>query len=150
MDLLQHISSIPVTFYYQWHHIINNLTLKALTFFVYKPWGSKGFFQFEIIRNVLVNSSRFISIPMLWGYKYFQCGIDFRPCLIMRCKVYSEFKTDKISLETLKLFNLNFKLLGICASMPWSTTSSDWKLLWFFKWSHILTLSHIIYTMYWL
>ena len=41
-----------------------------------------GFFQFEIIINVLVNSFRFIWIPMLWvygHYKYFysyRAGID--------------------------------------------------------------------------
>ena len=35
---------------------------------------TKGFFQFEIIINVLVSSFRFIWIPMLWvygHYKYF-------------------------------------------------------------------------------
>ena len=45
---------------------------------------TKGFFQFEIIINVLVNSFQFIWKPMLWiydHYKYFysySAGIDFR------------------------------------------------------------------------
>ena len=45
---------------------------------------TKGFFQFEIIINVLVGNFRSISIPMLWVYGYFKyfysyiAGIDFR------------------------------------------------------------------------
>ena len=35
--------------------------------FLYKQWRTKGFFQFEIITNVLVSSFHFIWIPMLWG-----------------------------------------------------------------------------------
>ena len=31
---------------------------------LYKPWGPKDFFKFEIIINVLVSSVRFISIPL--------------------------------------------------------------------------------------
>ena len=46
-----------------------------------KTWSPKGFFQFEIIINVLVSSFWFIWIPVLWVYghhKYFYCaGIDF-------------------------------------------------------------------------
>ena len=30
------------------------------------PWGPKGLFQFEIIRNILVSSFWFIWIPMSW------------------------------------------------------------------------------------
>ena len=53
----------------------------------YKPWKPKGFFQFEIIINVLFSRFsyfRLIWIPMLWVYghwKYFHpysAGIDFR------------------------------------------------------------------------
>ena len=51
--------------------------------FFFNPWRLKGFFQFEIILNVLVGSLRFIWIPMLWVYgqwKYFNsfgAGIVF-------------------------------------------------------------------------
>ena len=51
---------------------------------LYKPWRPKGFYQFEIVKNALVNYFRFIWIPMLWvyvHYKYFHsysAGIDFR------------------------------------------------------------------------
>ena len=38
---------------------------------LYKPQRPKGYFQFEIILNVLVSSFRFIWIPMLWVYGYF-------------------------------------------------------------------------------
>ena len=44
---------------------------------------TKGFFQFEIIINILVGSFRLIWIPMLWvygHYKYvysYSVGIDF-------------------------------------------------------------------------
>ena len=47
------------------------LTLKALNYFI-KPWRPKVFFQFEIIINVLVSSSRFIWIPMLWVYGHWK------------------------------------------------------------------------------
>ena len=43
----------------------NFLTLKALNIFL-KTMETKGFFQFEIIINVLGSSFRFIWIPMLW------------------------------------------------------------------------------------
>ena len=33
--------------------------------FLYEPWRSKGFFQFEITTNVLVRSFRFILIHLL-------------------------------------------------------------------------------------
>ena len=62
----------------------NPLTLETLTFFVKKTWSPKGFCQFEIIINVLVISSRFISIPMLLVYDHFiyfysyNAWIDFR------------------------------------------------------------------------
>ena len=36
--------------------VSNVLTLEALDYFLYKPWRPKGFFQFEIIINVLVSS----------------------------------------------------------------------------------------------
>ena len=51
--------------------------------FLYKPWKPKYFFQYEIIINVLISSSRFIWIPMFWvycQYKYFNsfsAGIVF-------------------------------------------------------------------------
>ena len=38
---------------------------------LYKP--PKGFFQFEIIINVLVRSFRFIWIPVLWVYGHYKC-----------------------------------------------------------------------------
>ena len=44
---------------------------------------TEGFFQFEIIMNVLVSFFRFIWIPMLWVYGYYtyfysySAGIDF-------------------------------------------------------------------------
>ena len=48
----------------------------------YKSWRPKGLFQFEIIINVLVNSFRFIWIPMLWVYAIknisYSAGIDLR------------------------------------------------------------------------
>ena len=40
--------------------------------FVYKPWGTRGYFQFEIIINVLVNSFRFSRIPMVWVYGHYK------------------------------------------------------------------------------
>ena len=43
-------------------NIIYNTTLKYI---LYEPCRPKGFFQFEIIINVLVSSFRFIWIPML-------------------------------------------------------------------------------------
>ena len=39
---------------------------------LYKSWGPKGLFQFEIIINVSVSSSRFIWIPMLWVYSHYK------------------------------------------------------------------------------
>ena len=47
-------------------------TLKALKYVVgaYKEWRPKGYFQFEIIINVLVSSFRFTWIPMLCVFKY--------------------------------------------------------------------------------
>ena len=46
------------------------LTLKLLkrSIILYKNIATKGFFQFEIIINVLVSSFWFIWIPMLWLY----------------------------------------------------------------------------------
>ena len=38
------------------------------TFILVYNMETKGFFQLEIILNVLVSSSRLISIPMLWVY----------------------------------------------------------------------------------
>ena len=58
-------------------------TLKALIC-LWKPWRPKGYFQFEIIINVLVSSFQFIWIPMLWVYHHYKyaysysAGIDFR------------------------------------------------------------------------
>ena len=48
-------------------HFFSILTLKTLTYLlqINRP---KGFFQFEIITNVLVSSIYFIWIPMLWIY----------------------------------------------------------------------------------
>ena len=53
--------------------------------FVSKPWIlTKGFFQFEIVINVLASSFRFTWIPMLFVYGHYKCfysysaGIDFR------------------------------------------------------------------------
>ena len=43
--------------------------------FLCKPWRPKGFFQFEIIINVLVSSFCFIYIPMLRVYGYYYCLI---------------------------------------------------------------------------
>ena len=43
-----------------------NINLYNTELILYKPWRSKGLFQFEIIINVLVSSFRFIWIPMLW------------------------------------------------------------------------------------
>ena len=40
--------------------------------FVYKPWGQKSYFQFEIIINVLVISFRFIWIPVLCVYSHYK------------------------------------------------------------------------------
>ena len=45
--------------------------------FLYKPWKPKGFFQFEIIINILVSSFRFIWIPMLWFYGVSKLFISF-------------------------------------------------------------------------
>ena len=62
--------------------VITLSTLEALNYFV-KNIATKGFFQFEIIINVLVTSSCFIWIPMLLVYAHFKyvyfysAGIDF-------------------------------------------------------------------------
>ena len=48
-----------------------------------KTLKAGGFFQFEIIINVLVSFFRFIWIPMIWVYDhykylyYYSAGIDF-------------------------------------------------------------------------
>ena len=71
---------------------LNPLTLKALNF-LWKPWRSKGFFQFEIMTNVLVSSFWFIWIPMLSVYDhykyfyYYSAGMDYRR-QILTTKVY--------------------------------------------------------------
>ena len=39
---------------------LRRLTLAGLKYFLYKPWRPKGYFQFEIIINVLIGSFRFI------------------------------------------------------------------------------------------
>ena len=50
---------------------------------LYKSWRPKGYFQFDIIIDVLVSSFWFIWIPMLWGYGHqnifysYSAGIDF-------------------------------------------------------------------------
>ena len=44
---------------------------------VYKPWGLKGF-QFKVMINFSVSSSRFILIPKLLIVNSFSVGIDFR------------------------------------------------------------------------
>ena len=52
---------------------LNHVNHEALKY-VYVNQKTKGFFQFEIIINILVSSVRFISLPMLWVYnelKYF-------------------------------------------------------------------------------
>ena len=48
-----------------WLPWVVTLTLKALKYFV-QTMKTKGFFEFEIIINVLVNSFWFIWIPVLW------------------------------------------------------------------------------------
>ena len=49
---------------------LNTKPLQRWNIFV-KIMDSKGFFQFEIIINVLASSFRFIWIPMLWVYAHF-------------------------------------------------------------------------------
>ena len=44
---------------------------------MYKSWEPKGFFQFEIIINVLVSSFWSIWIPMLWFYDHYKYFISF-------------------------------------------------------------------------
>ena len=54
------------------------LTLKALSYVMKILASLKGFFQFEIIINVLVSSLQFIWIPMLWV-------TTIRNILILQC-----------------------------------------------------------------
>ena len=42
---------------------------------LYKQWRPKGLFQFEVILNVLSSSSRFIWIPMLCVYGYYNSAL---------------------------------------------------------------------------
>ena len=58
-------------------HSFRNMSLSQRHFntenaeiYLYKTWRQKGYFQFEIIMNVLVSSFRFIWIPMLWVYDH--------------------------------------------------------------------------------
>ena len=73
-------------------------TLEALIYFLW-AMETKGFFQFEIIMNVLVIFFRFIWIPMLsfYGpYKYVyshSAGIDFRRPIL----------TSKVDSRTVKM-----------------------------------------------
>ena len=50
------------------------INLLSAEFLLYKTWRQKGFFQFEIIINVLgtCSSFYFIRIPMLWVYDQYQ------------------------------------------------------------------------------
>ena len=69
-----------------WHVF---LTLKTLKYLCINYKDQTGFSQFEIIINVLVRSSRFLSIHMLWLYRHFKLLIlsvrgpfsDVRICL---------------------------------------------------------------------
>ena len=54
-------------------------TLKRLKYFLHKLEIQCGFFQFEIIINVLVSSSHFFWLPMLWVYGHY----NFIQCFIM-------------------------------------------------------------------
>ena len=74
----------PVLWYYSSESTMRNIhDIQKSNYFCINH-GDQGFFQFEIIINVLDSSFRFIRIPMLWvycNYKYFysySVGIDFR------------------------------------------------------------------------
>ena len=66
-----------------WLTWVVTLPFKALKYFV-QTMKTKGFFEFEIIINVLVNSFWFIWIPVLWVCGWFNffyshsAGVDFR------------------------------------------------------------------------
>ena len=47
------------------------ITLEALKYF-YINQETNGFFQFEMIINVLVSCSRFIGVPMFWLWPTFK------------------------------------------------------------------------------
>ena len=57
------------------YHITNNMTtsstLTALNYFV-QTMETEGFFQFEIIINVLVSPFSLVLIPMLWVYSHYK------------------------------------------------------------------------------
>ena len=74
---------------------------------------NKGFIQFEIINNVLVNTSWFIWIPMLYvygHYKYFDFyseGINFwRQILTILSKIDSRAVRVKALRTTIVVLNL--------------------------------------------
>ena len=52
---------------------------------LHKPWRPKGYFQFEIIINVLVSSFRFIGIPMLWVYSRYEYFLLFSSLYVRIC-----------------------------------------------------------------
>ena len=86
--------------------------------FVYKPWRSKGFLQFEIIINCFARSLCFICIPMLWVYCHYQNVIFFWPYFggkiwvwLWRLKIRRQIMT--FNPLTAKLFNLNFHPLEV-------------------------------------
>ena len=49
-------------------------------------WRPNGFLQFEIIKNVLVSSFRFIWISMLWVYEHYKYVYSFRAVIDLRCQ----------------------------------------------------------------
>ena len=66
---------------------------------------TKGFFRFEIIINVLISSSRFIWIPMLWVYDHYKYVYSYSAGIICRCHIL----TSKVDPRALRV-----KLFVIC------------------------------------
>ena len=77
--LIDGLIKIPSCF--KFHHIFVSITLWRdaddsfnpynAEILLYIPWRPKGFFQFEIIINVLVGSYYFIWIAVLWVYGHY-------------------------------------------------------------------------------
>ena len=64
---------------------LQTLTLITLNYFG-KTMETEGFFQFEIITNVLVSYFRFIWIPMLWVYRHYKYFISFGAGNVFICQ----------------------------------------------------------------
>ena len=101
----------------------DNLSPYNAEIFVYKPWKQKGFFQFEIIINVLFSSFCFIWIPMLWMYGHCQFFNSFSGEIVFRRQILTFTDVRIWRLKTVPaLLTLSSLSLPLSSS---STTSRE-------------------------